>query len=73
MRTVLLITALIGLLASCAAPIPSKYTLNPGQKFIDGEVIGRKLRIQSRKAINEPPEIILFQDGEGNDFTIYEQ
>lgn len=59
------------LLASCATP--HEYTLQPGQKFVDGEVVGKTLLIQSRKASNEPPEIVLFQDGQGGDFTIYEQ
>lgn len=68
MKTLPLITLL---LTSCATP--HEHTLQPGQKFVDGEVIGGRLRIQSRKAGNEPPEIVLFQDGAGNDFTIYER
>lgn len=59
------------LLTSCS--VPHEYTLQPGQKFVDGEVVGKTLFIQSRKAGNEPPEIVLFQDGQGNGFTIYER
>lgn len=59
------------LLASCAAPV--EHTLQPGQKFVDGEFIGGRLRVETRRAVNEPPEIVLFQDGQGNDFTIYER
>lgn len=62
---------LVLLLASCAAPL--EYTLQPGQKFVDGEVVGGRLHIKTRKAHSEPPEIVLFQDGEGGDFTIYER
>lgn len=58
-------------LTSCAPP--HTYTLPRGQKFLDGEVKYGRLRIETRKASNEPPEIILFQDGRGNDFTIYER
>ena len=59
------------LLASCTS---SEYMLKPGKKFVDGEMVHGKLRIQSRKAEgNELPEIVLFQDGTGHDFTIYEQ
>lgn len=68
MKTLSLLTLL---LASCVTP--HDYHLQPGQKFVDGEVVGKTLLIQSRKANNEPPEIILFQDGQGNDFTIYER
>ena len=68
MKTLSLIALL---LTSCATP--HEYHLQPGQKFVDGEVIGGRLRIQSRKASNELSEIILFQDGQGGDFTIYEQ
>jgi len=59
------------LLTSCA--VPHEYTLKPGQKFVDGEVRHGRLRVQTRPADNEPPEITLFQDGQGNDFTIYER
>lgn len=59
------------LLTSCS--IPHDYTLPPGQKFLDGKVRHGRLRVQTRPANNEPPEITLFQDGQGNDFTIYEQ
>lgn len=59
------------LLASCS--VPHEYTLPPGQKFVDGEVIHGRLRVQTRPARNELPEITLFQDGQGNDFTIYER
>jgi len=59
------------LLTSCA--VPHEYTLPPGQRFVDGEVHHGRLHIQTRPANNEPPEITLFQDGQGNDFTIYEQ
>lgn len=45
MKTLLLITLL---LASCAAQ--HEHTLKPGQKFVDGEVVGKTLLIQSRKA-----------------------
>ena len=62
---------LVLLLASCAAP--NDYTLKPGEKFVDGEVIGGRLHIKTRKAHNEPAEIVLFQDGEGGDYTIYER
>lgn len=58
------------LLASCA--MSHEYTLPHGQKFVDGEVKHGRLRVQTRPANNEPPEITLFQDGQGNDFTIYE-
>lgn len=59
------------ILTSCA--VQHEHTLQPGQKFVDGEVVGGTLFIQSRKAGNEPPEIVLFQDGRGGDFTIYER
>jgi|JI10StandDraft_1071094.scaffolds.fasta_scaffold01661_33 hypothetical protein len=59
------------LLTACA--VPHEYTIPPGQKFIDGEVRYGYLRVQTRPADNEPPEITLFQDGQGNDFTIYER
>ena len=59
------------LLSSCS--LPHDYTLPPGQKFLVGEVHHGRLHIQTRPANNEPPEITLFQDGQGNDFTIYEQ
>ena len=62
---------LVLLLASCAAS--HNYTLKPGEKFVDGEVIGGRLHITTRKAHSEPAEIVLFQDGEGGDFTIYER
>lgn len=68
MKTLSLIALL---LTSCATP--HEHVLQPGQKFVDGEVIGGRLRVQSRKAGNEPPEIVLFQDGQGGDFTIYER
>lgn len=68
MKTLSLITLV---LASCA--VQRDYRLQPGQKFVDGEVIGGRLRIETRKASNEPPEIVLFQDGAGGDFTIYER
>jgi hypothetical protein len=68
MKTLSLLTLL---LASCVTP--HDYHLQPGQKFVDGEVVGKTLLIQSRKASNEPPEIVLFQDGTGGDFTIYER
>lgn len=59
------------LLVSCTSP---EHKLKPGMKFMDGEVVRGKLRIQSRTAEgNELPEIVLFQDGMGHDFTIYEQ
>jgi len=67
MKTLILITVLIG---SCS--MPHEYTLKTGEKFLDGEVRHGRLRIQTRPANNEPAEIILFQDGSGNDFTIYE-
>lgn len=57
------------LLTSCA--VPHEYTLPPGQKFLDGEVRYGRLRVQTQPANNEQPEITLFQDGTGNDFTIY--
>ena len=65
----LLLTALF--LTSCS--LPHTYTLPPSQKFLDGEVRYGCLRVQTRPANSEPPEITLFQDGQGNDFTIYEQ
>jgi hypothetical protein len=68
MKTTALLTLLL-----CSCSIPHEYTLKPSQKFLDGEVIGKRLRIETRKARSEPPEIILFQDGAGADFTIYEQ
>lgn len=58
-------------LTSCS--IPHEHTLKPGQKFLDGEMKYGRLRIQTRPANNEPPEITLFQDGTGGDFTIYER
>lgn len=68
MKTLPLITLL---LASCA--VQHEHTLKPGQKFVDGEVVGGRLHIKTRKAGSEPPEIVLFQDGAGRDFTIYER
>jgi len=59
------------LLTSCA--MSHDYALPPGQKFVDGEVKHGRLRVQTRPANNESPEITLFQDGTGGDFTIYEQ
>lgn len=59
------------LLTSCS--LRHEYNLQPGRKFTNGKTVGSTLFIQSRKANNEPPEIILFQDGQGNDFTIYER
>jgi hypothetical protein len=59
------------LLTSCATS--HDYHLQPGQKFVDGEVRHGRLRIQTRPTNDEQPEITLFQDGQGNDFTIYEQ
>lgn len=68
MKTLSLVTLL---LASCA--VQHEHTLKPGQKFVDGEVVGGRMLIQSRKAANEAPEIVLFQDGRGNGFTIIER
>ncbi len=45
MKTLTLITLL---LTSCA--VQHDYTLQPGRKFVDGEVVGKTLLIQSRKA-----------------------
>lgn len=51
----------------------SEYTLPPNQKFVDGEVVLGKLRIKTRPSVDEQPEITLFNDGQGGEFTIYEQ
>ena len=68
-----LITALLLLFLPQCSLTDSDIHLKPNQKFIDGEVKHNRLIIQSRESNNEPPEIILFQDGQGNDFTIYER
>jgi len=62
---------LFTLLASCS--IPHEHTLKPSRKFVDGEVRHGRLVIQTAPASGVPPEIILFQDGRGNEFTIYER
>lgn len=46
---------LVLLLASCAAS--HNYTLKPGEKFVDGEVIGGRLHIKTRKAHSEPADL----------------
>jgi len=51
----------------------SEYTLQPNHKFVDGEVIFGKLRIKTRSSVSEQPEIVLFNDGQGGEFTIIEQ
>jgi len=59
------------LLPNCSS-LNHTISLPPNLKFLDGEIHHNKLKIQTRPANNEPAEIILFQDGRGNDFTIYE-
>ncbi len=67
--TILLLFSL--LLPSCS-PLNHTIFLPPNLKFLDGEIHHNKLKIQTRPANNKPAEIILFQDGRGNDFIIYE-
>lgn len=65
------ILALSLLLIGCSHQ--SECTLPPNQKFVDGEVVFGKLRIKTRPSVREQPEITLFNDGQGGEFTIYEQ
>lgn len=60
------------LLTSCATP--STYVLAPDKKFIDADttILGT-LKIHTQDAdYSDSPEIILFNDGQGGDYTIYE-
>jgi hypothetical protein len=60
------------LLAGCSSP--SEYTLEPNKKFIDGNttILGR-LKIDTKDfSSDDYPETILFNDGQGGEYTIYE-
>ena len=53
---------------------PTEYTLKPNQKFVDGEVRMGRLKIETRQSQKiEEPEIVLFNDGQGGEFTIREK
>ena len=60
------------LLTGCSAP--TTYTLAPDKKFIDADttILGT-LKIHTQDSdYNDSPETILFQDGQGGDYTIFE-